>query len=158
MTRAFNAVSPFQMNLGTTPTRELLFRSLFDTKTTLNSGPNGEALTAQMKSKYQYLIGRQNIEAQLTDLFKNPDVVKSILDMESDRAAGRRYDAMTTLHNEQIRQIFDTAKRTAWLEMKSGDDAVAKEVQKAALTQLAGQRRKGGSNEEANAILQMRNK
>jgi hypothetical protein len=42
--------------------------------------------------------------------------------------------------------------------MKSGDDAVAKEVQKAALTQLAGQRRKGGSNEEANAILQMRNK
>ena len=158
MTRAFNAVSPFQLNVGTTPTRELLFRSLFDVKTTVNSGPNNEALTAQMKSKYQFFIGKQNIEAQLDNLFQNPDVVKSILDMESDRAAGRRYDAMTTLHNEQIRQIFDSAKRTAWQQLKNDDGPVAKEIANAAMTRLAGQRRKGGSSEEANAILQMRNK
>ena len=158
MTRAFNAVSPFQVNVGTTPTRELLFRSLFDVKTSVNVGPQNEALTAQMKSKYQYLIGRQNIEAQLTTLFQNPDVVKSILDMEADRSAGRRYDASTTLHNQQITRIFDTAKRNAWAELKNDSGLVAQEVRNASLTRLAGERRKGGSNEEANAILNMRNK
>jgi hypothetical protein len=158
MTRAFNAVSPFQVNIGTTPTRELLFRSLFDVKTTVNSGPNGEALTPQMKSRYQFLIGKQNLEAQLTELFKNPDVVKSIIDMEADRAAGRRYDASTTLHNDQIRKMFDQAKRQAWIQMKNEDSAVAQEVRKQALTRLAGERRKGGSTEDANAILNMRNK
>lgn len=158
MTRAFNAVSPFQMNLGTTPTRDLLFRSLFDVKTTVNSGPNGEALTATMKSKYQYLIGKQNIEAQLDILFQNPDIVKSIIDMESDRSAGRRYDASTTLHNTKIKELFDTAKRTAWMQMKFGDVNVAKEVRNAALTKQAGERRKAGSSEDANAILNMRNK
>jgi hypothetical protein len=157
-TRAINAVSPFQVNLGTTPTRELLFRSLFDVRTTVNNGPNGEALTAQMKSKYQYLIGKQNIEAQLTNLFTNPDISKSIMDMEADRAAGRRYDASTTLHNTQIKKIFDTATKTAWQQMKNDDGPVAQEVRKAALTRLAGERRKGGATEEANAILNMRNK
>lgn len=158
MTRMFNAVSPFQINLGTTPTRELLFRSLYDIKTSVNVGPDNEVLTPSMKSKYQYLIGKQNIEAQLDSLFQNPSVVKSILDMEADRAANRRYDPMTTLHNDQINQIFNRAKRQAWSELRFGDEAVAQEVSNAALTKLAGQRRKVGAAEDANAILNLRNK
>jgi hypothetical protein len=158
MTRAFNAVSPFQINIGTTPTRELLFRSLYDIKASVNSGPNNEALTSEMKSKYQYLIGKQNIEAQLETLFQNPDISQSIIDMETDRAAGRRYDAATTLHNQKIKELFDNAKKIAWQQLKSEDGPVQQEITNASLTRLAGERRKGGATEEANAILNMRNR
>jgi hypothetical protein len=158
MTRAFNAVSPFQVNLGTTPTRELLFRSLYDIKTSVNYGPNNEELTSQMKSKYQYLIGTQNIEAQLESLFSNPSIAQSILSMEADRAAGRRYDPLDTLHNTEIKRIFDGAKQQAWIQLRLGDDAVANEVRNAALSKLSGQRRKAGAVEDANAILNLRNK
>ena len=158
MTRAFNAVSPFQVNLGTTPTRELLFRSLYDIKTSVNYGPNNEELTSQMKSKYQFLIGKQNIEAQLESLFSNPSIAQSILSMEADRAAGRRYDPLDTLHNTEIKRIFDGAKQQAWTELRLGDDAVAKAVENAALSKLSGQRRKAGAVEDANAILNLRSK
>ena len=158
MTRAFNAVSPFQINLGTTPTRELLFRSLYDIKASVNKGPMGETLDASMKSKYQYLIGKQNIEAQLESLFENPSIVESILAMEADRAAGRRYDAMTTLHNDQIKQIFDGAKQNAWSQLMADDDGVAQVARDMALTKQANTARKGGDTERAKEILQMRNR
>ena len=158
MTRAFNAVSPFQINLGTTPTRELLFRSLYDIKASVNKGPMGETLDASMKSKYQYLIGKQNIEAQLESLFENPSIVESILSMEADRAAGRRYDAMTTLHNDQIKQIFDGAKQNAWSQLMADDDGVGQVARDMGLTKLANTARKGGDTERAKEILQMRNR
>jgi hypothetical protein len=158
MTRAFNAVSPFQINLGTTPTRELLFRSLYDIKASVNKGPMGETLDASMKSKYQYLIGKQNIEAQLESLFQNPSIVESILSMEADRAAGRRYDAMTTLHNDQIKQVFDGAKQNAWSQLMADDDGVGQVARDMALTKQANTARKGGDTERAKEILQMRNR
>jgi hypothetical protein len=158
MTRAFNAVSPFQINMGTTPTRDLLFRSLYDVKVSVNTGPMGEKLDASMKSKYQYLIGQQNVEAQLTELFQNPAIAASIMEMEADRAAGRRYDAMTTLHNDQIKQVFDAAKQTAWAQLMADDDGVGQVARDLALTKQANTARKGGDTDRAKEILQMRNR
>ena len=158
MTRAFNAVSPFQINMGTTPTRDLLFRSLYDVKVSVNTGPMGEKLDASMKSKYQYLIGQQNVEAQLTDLFQNPAIAASIMEMEADRAAGRRYDAMTTLHNDQIKQVFDGAKQIAWAQLMADDDGVGQVARDLALTKQANTARKGGDTDRAKEILQMRNR
>jgi hypothetical protein len=158
MTRAFNAVSPFQINMGTTPTRDLLFRSLYDVKVAVNTGPMGEKLDASMKSKYQYLIGQQNVEAQLTELFQNPAISASIMEMEADRAAGRRYDAMTTLHNDQIKQVFDGAKQIAWAQLMADDDGVGQVARDLALTKQANTARKGGDTDRAKEILQMRNR
>jgi hypothetical protein len=158
MTRAWNATSPFQINMGITPTRDLLFRSLYDIKASVNSGPMGEKLDAAMKSKYQFLIGKQNVEAQLTELFKNPAIAASIMEMEADRAAGRRYDPGTTLHNDQIKQVFDGAKQTAWAQLLADDNGVGKVARDLALTKQANTERKQGDNERAKEILQMRNR
>jgi hypothetical protein len=158
MTRAFNAVSPFQINLGSTPTRDLFFRSGIDAKTTFNTGPNNEVLTPQMKSKYQYLIGKQNLEAQLTAEFQNPQMLESILNMERDRAAGRPYTVDETLHGARIKTILENAKKQAWMELQVTEDNVAELVQTQSIRQLSKKARQSGDSERANALLNMVNK
>jgi hypothetical protein len=158
MTRAFNAVSPFQMNLGSTPTREFFFRSGIDAKQTFNSGPDGEQLTPKMKSRYQYLIGKQNLEAQLEKEFQNPQMVQSILSMEADRSAGRSYTVDETLHGSRIKSIIDNAKKQAWLELSNTEDAVGTAVRQQAVRQLSTKARRKGDTERANELLQMVNK
>lgn len=158
VTRAFNAVSPFQINLGTTPTRELFFRSGIDAKTTFNTGPNGEVLTPEMKSRYQYLIGKQNLEAQLAEEFKNPQMIESILNMEKDRAAGRPYTVDETLHGARIKSLIDAAKKQAWTELRASEDKVGELVQKQQIRALSTKARRSGDSERANALLNMANK
>jgi hypothetical protein len=158
MTRAFNAVSPFQVNLGSTPTRDLFFRSGIDAKTTFNTGPNNEVLTPQMKSKYQYLIGKQNLEAQLTAEFQNPQMLESILNMERDRAAGRPYTVDETLHGARIKTLLENAKKQAWMELQATEDNVAQLVQTQSIRQLSKNARQSGDSERANALLNMVNK
>jgi hypothetical protein len=158
MTRAFNAVSPFQINLGSTPTRDFFFRSGIDAKQTFNSGPNGEELTAKMKSRYQYLIGKQNLEAQFEKEFQNPQMVQSILAMEADRSAGRAYTVDETLHGSRIKSIIDNAKKQAWLELSNSEDAVGTAVRQQAVRQLSTKARRKGDTDRANELLQMVNK
>jgi len=158
MTRAFNAVSPFQMNLGSTPTRELFFRSGIDAKTTFNTGPNGEVLTPKMKSKYQYLIGQQNLEAQLGVEFQNPQMLQSILNMEADRAANRPYTVDETLHGSRIKSLIDNAKKQAWTQLVATDDSVGKLTQQQAVRTLSKKARQSGDTERANELLKMANK
>lgn len=158
MTRAFNALSPFQLNLGSTPTRELFFRSGIDAKQTFNSGPNSEELTPKMKSRYQFLIGKQNLEAQLEREFQNPQMVQSILAMEADRAAGRQYTVDETLHGSRIKTLLDAAKQQAWVELKLTEDAVGTAVRQQAVRALSTKARRKGDTERANELLQMVNK
>jgi hypothetical protein len=121
-TRMWNTVMPFQINLDTTPTRELLFRSLYDVKTTVNTlpGQGGGQLPPRLKSKFQAFIGQQNIEAQLNQLFARPQIIESILKMESDRNSGERdIDPMSYMHNQEINAIFQNAKQNAWVAMQN---------------------------------------
>lgn len=145
-TRMWNAVMPFQINLDTTPTRDLLFRSLYDVKTTVNTlpGEGGGQLPTKLKSKFQAFIGRQNIEAQLDQLFARPQIIESILRMESDRNSGMRdIDPMTYMHNQEINKIFQTAKKNAWIAMKN-DSEVAPMVRAQATRNAVNELRKRG--------------
>ena len=115
-TRLVNGMLPFNINVGTNETREWLFRSGINFKQTFNTGPRGQDLDERpdLKSKFQFYMGQQNIEAQLTTLFANPSIRESILKMEEDRASGRKYEAAKTLHGDMIRSIFRNAKLNAW--------------------------------------------
>jgi hypothetical protein len=116
VTRLANAILPINLNVGTNETREMLFRSGISFKQTFNTGPRGQSLEGhpELKSKFQFYIGQQNIEAQLEKLFENPQIVNSILVMERDRAEGRTYDPSKNIHGDAIREIFSTAKTNAW--------------------------------------------
>jgi hypothetical protein len=118
LTRLVNATLPFNVNIGTSnETRELLFRSGVNLKQTFNTGPNGENLEGHpdLKSKFQFYMGQQNVEAQLTDMIKRyPQIKESILEMEKDRAGGENYEPRNTLHAEEFRKVLRNAKRLAW--------------------------------------------
>ena len=119
LTRIVNAVLPINLNVGNTnETRELLMRSGLNLKQTFHSGPGGESLEnyPDLKSKYRFYMGQQNVEAQLTELFaKYPDMKESIMNMEEDRAKGRNYEPRNTEHGEHIFRIIRTAKSQAWM-------------------------------------------
>ena len=113
MTRLVNAVIPINLNIGATnETRELLMRSGLNLAQTFNSGPNGQILENKpdLKSRYQYYMGQQNIEAQLTEIM-TPEIIDSIQRMERGK---KDYEAKDTLHGRIIMPIFRTAKQTAW--------------------------------------------
>ena len=115
LTRLVNAILPFNLGVGTNPTRELLFRSGLNLKQTFNTGPGGESLEGypDLKSKYQFYMGQQNIEAQLEKAF-TPQIIDSIKDMERDRDSGKVYEPRYTLHGRIIEEIFRNAKKQAW--------------------------------------------
>jgi hypothetical protein len=152
--RLMNAVNPFYINPATNPTRELLFRSGVDLKLTFNTGPNNESLEGhpELKSKWQYYVSKQNIEAQLETLFKDKAVIKSILDMEEDRAAGRRYETSETFHVPLINNILKKAKSNAWAQLMSDTPEVRELNEQSRLETLSGRYRKMGSREKANEI------
>jgi hypothetical protein len=154
LVRMMNSVNPFYVNPATNPTRELLFRSGVDLKLTFNTGPNNESLEGRpdLKSKWQYYVSQQNIEAQLENLFKDRQVVQSILDMEEDRSAGRRYEASETFHVPLIEQVLKTAKTTAWAQLMNDSTDLQELNNKARLEALSGKLRKQGDRGQANNI------
>ena len=157
LVRMMNSVNPFYVNPATNPTRELLFRSGVDLKLTFNTGPNNESLEGRpdLKSKWQYYVSQQNIEAQLENLFKDRQVVQSILDMEEDRAAGRRYEASETFHVPLIEQVLKNAKTTAWAQLMNDSTDLQELNNKARLEALSGKLRKQGDRGQANNIEQI---
>ena len=155
MTRLYNAISPFQVNIGTNATRELLMRSGLNLKQTFNTGPDGTSLRKlpEMRSKFQFLMSQQKIEEQLTELFKNPQIVQSIYDMEGDRAAGQTYAPKDTLHGPFIRTIFRNAKRRAWNQMIEDGDKTAKQLQELHRYQeIEARHRKSGDKKRADRM------
>jgi hypothetical protein len=129
MVRVFNAISPLQINFLDNPTRRMLRESGFDIVKTLNTDSQGNRLDAKTRSRYQNLIGKQNIESQLTTLFKNPairkemETYKKIRDLGIRSATGEGSDpemGMDVENSEfyrQIKQIFTNAQRIAEAEL-----------------------------------------
>lgn len=158
-TRFINSTLPFNINTTTSQTRELLFRSGLNLEQTFNTGPGGISLDEypDLKSRFQYLTSQQNIEKQLEKLFQNPQIMQSIMDMEADHTAGRRFNPSKRLHNEQIKAIFRTAKQNAWLQL-SNEDARIKQIEdQKNLRALEERARKQGTNDYANEINDLRN-
>jgi len=121
--RVVDSLLPFNINVGTNETRELLFRSGLKLKQTFNTTPSGTSLEEHpdLKSRYQFHMGQQNVEAQLTELFKNPSIIESILRMEKDRRQGKIHAPETYFHHGPINLIFSRAKVTAWSYLLADD-------------------------------------
>ena len=116
LTRLVNAMLPINLNVGTTnETRELLMRSGLNLKQTFNTGPSGEDLEGHpdLKSKFQFYMGQQNIEAQLSEIFTD-QIRDSINQMDIDRNSRRSYEPRHTLHGRYIHNVFNNAKSIAW--------------------------------------------
>lgn len=154
LTRSVNAILPFNINYHTNPTRELLLRSGLDLAQTFNSGPNGESLEGypDLKSRYQFLMGQQNIEGALEKLFQKPEIMQSIMDMENNTSKGIKYSPSEMMHIGQITRIFDRAKKVAWRELVTEDSRAKMLGDKQALDALESRYRKRGENDKANEI------
>ena len=114
--RLWNAISPFTINIGTNETRAWLMRSGVNLKQTFNTGPNGEDLEGRpnLKSKFQFYMGQQNVEEKLKGVLENPEIQDSILRMEQAHRSGRHYSPGDTAHSDLIAEIFAIAKKEAW--------------------------------------------
>jgi hypothetical protein len=155
-TRAWNFFMPFQINTGGGETREMLWRSLYDVKMTVNTNPESGEIPAPLKSKWQMMIGRQNVEAQLAELFKNPQIRNSIIEMELARSKGSPNDPMSYLHNQEIHRIFKNAKSRAWEELSATTEASAL-IKRNAIKNAAANLRKSGNYTQAEQAQQLLN-
>jgi len=156
-TRMFNAVSPIQMNLDASPVKQLVQRSLFDTKLAVTTLPGGgEEVPANLRSRFQHALGQQGVGAQLEQLFKRPDVIASIQQMESDRDSGLAYrDPMSYPHNRLQADIWNRAKRVAWLEVQQDPNA-QKLIQQRDSKKLENRAMERGNFQRADQIKQLR--
>lgn len=119
-TRMFNMFSPVQFNLDGGPGRDLLFRSNYDLRTSVNSY-NGYSFAdnAEIRSEFQRLIGEQNLEAKLDKMAKDPTMMNSIRQMELGDQSKEPSDYP---HYDRIKVMFDSAKKKAWAELKKRED------------------------------------
>ena len=113
MTRIVNGVLPFNVNYAASPTREMLFRSGVPLAVQFNTTPDGESLEGypDLKSRFNFLMSQQGIEQQLEKLFKDPAIIKSIIDMERNHSSGYSQNPNTLYHSTRINQIFQLAKK-----------------------------------------------
>ena len=92
------------------------------------SSPDGMDLSKspRLRSKFEEMIGKQNLEAKLIKLSTDPKVLASIQEMHNDRNSGRReMNPMTAyLHNSLINRIFTDARKIAWAQIKNAPEAV----------------------------------
>ena len=157
LTRLVNGILPINLNVGTTnETRELLMRSGLNLKQTFNTGPSGEDLEGHpdLKSKFQFYMGQQNIEAQLSEVFTD-QIRDSINQMDIDRNSRRSYEQINTLNGRTIHNVFNNAKSIAWSMLledpeMGGRASALQEMHK--LQKLQDNYRMRGDNESDRAI------
>ena len=118
MTRAFNAVSPIQINPDKGPGRQLLFNSGYDLRLLAYSAPDGTSLVKapEVRSLLQNAIGQQNLEEVLNQLAARPDIQASMRKLKFDLSSGNyALDPMKAYkHNRVIRYYFEKAVKRAW--------------------------------------------
>ena len=129
LTRLFNAASPIQINFNDTPTRRLLRESGYDIAFKLSTDSNNNKLDAKTRSRYQNLIGKQNIEGQLEQLFKDPNVINEMKTYKRYRELGIRsatgeggdkasgMDVQDSYFFSRIDRIFRNAKANAEVQL-----------------------------------------
>ena len=119
-TRMFNMFSPLQFNLDGGPGRDLLFRSNYDLRTSVLSY-NGISFEhdAAIRSEFQRLIGKQNLEAKLDAMAEDPAIINSINNME---AGPQSADPSKMVHNRVIGKMFKDAKDKAWATLRTRPD------------------------------------
>ena len=128
LTRMWNALIPVNFNLSPSPGRTLLFNSGYDLRLFTFYAPDGTNLTdsARVRSLFQKAIGDQNLELQLNKLARNPKIIASLQQMQSDINNGLRgeFQPRDYYHNRKLEQLFRNAKRIAWSQIKQRDEII----------------------------------
>ena len=129
MTRAFNMISPIQLNMDQSAGRQFLFDSGYDLRISTFYAPDGTNLTddADIRSQFQQAIGQYNLEAKLEKLAQDPKAIASMQLMRQDIRAGKRaeYNARDYYHNIMIDRMFKEVRRLAWNDIKYRQDILA---------------------------------
>ena len=151
MTRAVNAILPFNINTTGSQTQDLIMRSAVNLVQTFTTGPNGEPLDEHpdLMSRYQFFMSQEGLEQQFTDLFKRPEIMASIIQMERDHDQGISQNPNDTAHGIAIKAIFDKAKKNAWYRLREEDDRFTAIEQAQQLKKLEKQARRGGDTSRA---------
>jgi hypothetical protein len=149
--RYWNTFSPFKMTLQTSQTRELLWRSMYNINQSFTTAPDGVGeIPASLRAEWADAVGKQNIEAQLAQLFRSRAIQESIANMERDREMGNVHAKVADYaHYREIDKIFTNAKKIAWKQLKAGSSEAAALVEQAQVKDAASQRRKKGQYGEA---------
>ena len=128
-TRAFNAVSPIQLNLDHSPGRNFLFNSGYDLRMSTYFSPSGIDLSDSplVRSMFQEAIGKQNLEAQLNRLAKQPKIILSLEEYQNDIRSNNRgnYNTKDYYHNKRIKAIFERARKRAWAQLSNHPEVQA---------------------------------
>ena len=166
MTRLYNAISPISLNFDASPGRQLLMNSNYDLSMTALTSPDGVSLedNPSIRSKFQKAIGEQDIDSQLTELAKNPEVKKSLAQMEYDLMSGLKdRNPMKYKHNKMIRNIFRVARQRAWASLRNDPDVMqltkARKLMKASEFNINRRPEKGRQQlQDAKKILELTNR
>ena len=126
LTRAYNMFSPVPLNLKQSPGRQLLYRSGYDLRTSVNFSPGGSSVgidlsqEPRLRSEFQREIGLQNLEHKFNKAANDPKILASIAEMEHDIASGNRakYEAMDYYHNIVFKKWFTEARQIAWARVR----------------------------------------
>ena len=115
-TRLFNMFSPVKINPDWSPGRALLFESKYDLAL-IATKPNGIDLSKhpKLRSEYQRLMGKENVEAKLNNLAQDPKIKQSLEDMKNDRRDPNREGTEPQLYevNQRIQVIMEEASGKA---------------------------------------------
>ena len=154
-----NRLLPFRISKIGSQAREMIFRSGVNLNQTFTTTPDGLSLKEypDVISRFQFLISQQNLEQQFEQLFKDPSVLKSILDMERDHANGITLSPNDTAHGIQIKRIFRTAKLNAWAQLQAEDATVGRIAEEAHLKKLETRARKKGDTNRAAELDRLQN-
>ena len=126
LTRAYNMFSPVPLNLKQSPGRQLLYRSGYDLRTSVNFSPGGSSVgidlsqEPRLRSEFQREIGLQNLEHKFNKAANDSKILASIAEMEHDIASGNRakYEAMDYYHNIVFKKWFTEARQIAWARVR----------------------------------------
>jgi hypothetical protein len=161
--RAFNTVSPFQINPGWDQTRELLRKSGYDVAFTLRTDSKGRKLAATERSRMQDLMGDYGIGKKLDSLFRTQaykDSYDLVLGLRDKGIPADQWPTSANYHTKAIDQIFREAKQYAEVRMSSenGDSTAVMTSRYAELGQQASKRGDTKTAEQYAELLQMLNK
>lgn len=127
ITRAFNAISPVEINNDHSVGRQFLFNSGFDFSLGFYTAPDGTDLSDSpvLRSKFQKAMGDQNLEQQLVDIALRPDVQRSFRRYQRDLRRGIKSDnpELKYPHLKILNKTFTYAKKKAWQKIKSDSEA-----------------------------------
>jgi hypothetical protein len=133
MEKMYNLISPVAISLNNSPGRSLLWNSNYDLRLISYTAPDGLPLKnhPQLRSEFQKYLGKQGLEAKLNKLAKRRDVKLSVERMTKDSNSNLRgdRDPMTDyLHNKLIKQRFESARKSAWADVKRNNKKLLDEL------------------------------